>query len=197
MNKATEEKLVSWLCAYPDSNHPLDERRMYDFVREACYHHDKVTLDLLRKVLEQTQPQWEEAYKEHFLYETYSLIDHLMAFYSFCVNNETVEEDIETEHIVHVPSLNVFMDSVDLDYHEIYELHYALNGLSEALNFFTVKETNDTRTIIYNLMPISLSFRKTDTDKLTAWLEKHYMNGYDADTWYGFEIAMEKEKNEK
>lgn len=80
----------------------------------------------------------------------------------------------------------------DLNYHEIYELVQAIEGNVDVLTFFDVRDEENTRTIIYVVLNISFKFPLSDVEKQVAWLEDNYMNGLDADSWYGFQYAMER-----
>lgn len=84
----------------------------------------------------------------------------------------------------------------DLNYHEIYELVQAIEGNAETLTFFEVSDKKDTRTITYIVLNISFKFPLSDVNKLVSWLEDNYMDGLDADSWYGFQFAMERSKDE-
>ena len=123
------------------------------------------------------------------------MIESLMRFYEFCVSNISIDE--EQNEIWNADSLQDFMAAVgDLNYHEIYELVQAIEGNAEALTFFKVSEKENTRTIIYVVFNISFQFPLSDVDKLVSWLEDNYMDGFDADSWYGFQYAMERSKDE-
>ena len=83
----------------------------------------------------------------------------------------------------------------DLNYHELYELVMAINGQNAALNFFSVEDKGEERTIVYDVMDVAFEFKISDAEVFTAWIEDRYMEGLDADSWYGFKDALERSKN--
>lgn len=195
MTKETLIKMNDWLSLYPDSTHPLDEQRFFDFVREACLHKDEISETYLKRSLIEFHPEWSDTKVERFIDEKIMMIESLMGFYEFCISNVPIAE--KQNEIWNTDSLQNFMEAVgDLNYHEIYELVQAIEGNVDALTFFEVSETEDTRTIIYVVLNISFKFPLSDVDKHVSWLEDNYMDGLDADSWYGFQYAMERSKDE-
>lgn len=82
-----------------------------------------------------------------------------------------------------------------MDDEEKYELGKALNGESDMLHFFTSEdnEERNTRTVIYLL---GNCFINLSLDKVSAclqWYEDNYLDGLDADSWYSFQVEMEKD----
>lgn len=195
MNKETLIKMNNWLSLYPDSTHPSDEQRFFDFVREACLHKDEISETKLKRALIEFHPEWNETKVERFIDEKFMMIECLMGFYDFCISNVSIDE--EENEIWNTDSLQNFMEAVgDLNYHEIYELVQAIEGNVDALTFFDVRDEENTRTIVYVVLNISFKFPLSDVEKLVAWLEDNYMDGLDADSWYGFQYAMERSKDE-
>lgn len=195
MTKETLVKMNDWLSLYPDSTHPLDEKRFFDFVREACLHKDEISETELKRALIEFHPEWNDTKVGRFIDEKMMMIECLMGFYDFCISNVSIDE--EENEIWNTDSLQNFMETVgDLNYHEIYELVQAIEGNADALTFFEVSDKGDTRTINYVVFNISFKFPLSDVDKLVAWLEDNYMDGLDADSWYGFQYAMERSKDE-
>lgn len=195
MNKETLIKMNNWLSLYPDSTHPLDEQRFFDFVREACLHKDKISETALKCALKEYHPEWSDTKVERFIDEKIVMIESLMEFYEFCISNVSIDE--EQNEKWKTDSIQNFMEAAgDLNYHEIYELVQAIEGNADALTFFEVSDKGDTRTINYVVFNISFRFPLSDVDKLVSWLEDNYMDGLDADSWYGFQYAMERSKDE-
>ena len=195
MTKETLVKMNDWLSLYSDSTHPLDEQRFFDFVREACLHKDEISETELKRALIEFHPEWNDTKVGRFIDEKMMMIECLMGFYDFCISNVSIDE--EENEIWNTDSLQNFMKAVgDLNYHEIYELVQAIEGNADALTFFEVSDKGDTRTINYVVFNISFKFPLSDVDKLVAWLEDNYMDGLDADSWYGFQYAMERSKDE-
>lgn len=191
MNKVTLIKMNNWLSLYPDSTHPLDEQRFFDFVREASLHKDEISETELKRALIEFHPEWNDTKLERFIDEKIMMIECLMGFYDFCISNVSIDE--EENEIWNTDSLPIFMEAVgDLNYHEIYELVQAIEGNVDVLTFFDVRDEENTRTIIYVVLNISFKFPLSDVEKQVAWLEDNYMNGLDADSWYGFQYAMER-----
>lgn len=191
MNKVTLIKMNNWLSLYPDSTHPLDEQRFFDFVREASLHKDEISETELKRALIEFHPEWNDTKLERFIDEKIMMIECLMGFYDFCISNVSIDE--EENEIWNTDSLQIFMEAVgDLNYHEIYELVQAIEGNVDVLTFFDVRDEENTRTIIYVVLNISFKFPLSDVVKQVAWLEDNYMNGLDADSWYGFQYAMER-----
>uniref|UniRef100_UPI003FED6757 hypothetical protein n=1 Tax=Alloprevotella sp. TaxID=1872471 RepID=UPI003FED6757 len=194
MTKETLVKMNDWLSLYSDSTHPLDEQRFFDFVREACLHKDEISETELKRALIEFHPEWNDTKVGRFIDEKMMMIECLMGFYDFCISNVSIDE--EENEIWNTDSLQNFMEAVgDLNYHEIYELVQAIEGNADALTFFEVSDKGDTRTINYVVFNISFKFPLSDVDKLVAWLEDNYMDGLDADSWYGFQYAMERSKD--
>ena len=67
----------------------------------------------------------------------------------------------------------------------------AIESHSEALNFFSVEDEGDIRTITYTISDVSLSFPIPEASDLIKWLEVHYMDGMDSNSWYGFKCALD------
>ena len=195
MNKETLIKMNNWLSLYPDSTHPLDEQRFFDFVREACLHKDKISENALKRSLIEFHPKWSDTKVERFIDEKIMMIECLMGFYDFCISNVSIDE--EQNEKWNADTIQNYMEAVgDLNYNEIYELVQANEANTDALTFFEVSDKGDTRTINYVVFNISFRFLLSDVDKLVSWLEDNYMDGLDADSWYGFQYAMERSKDE-
>lgn len=195
MTKNTLIKMNDWLSLYPNSTHLLEEQRFFDFVREACLHKDEISETDLKRSLFEIHPEWSDTKVERFIDEKVVIIENLMKFYEFCISNVSIDE--EQGEIWSADTLQDFMEAIgDLNYHEIYELVQAIEGNAETLTFFEVSDKKDTRTIIYIVLNISFKFPLSDINKLVSWLEDNYMDGLDAESWYGFQIAMERSKDE-
>lgn len=195
MTKNTLIKMNDWLSLYTNSTHLLEEQRFFDFVREACLHKDEISETDLKRSLFEIHPEWSDTKVEHFIDEKVVIIENLMKFYEFCISNVSIDE--EQNEIWSADTLQDFMEAIgDLNYYEIYELVQAIEGNAETLTFFEVSDKKDTRTIIYIVLNISFKFPLSDINKLVSWLEDNYMDGLDAESWYGFQFAMERSKDE-
>ena len=76
------------------------------------------------------------------------------------------------------------------------ELVMAINGQKAALNFFSVKDNGELRTVVYDVMDVAFEFKISDAEVFTEWIEDRYMERLDADSWYGFKDALERAKNQ-
>ena len=158
-------------------------------------HKDEISETEIKRSLIKFHPEWSDTKVERFIDEKIVMIESLMKFYEFCISNVPIDE--EQYEIWHTDSLQNFMAAVgDLNYHEIYELVQAIEGNVDALTFFEVSDQENTRTIVYVVLNISFDFPLSDVDKMVSWLEDNYMDGLDADSWYGFQYAMERSKDE-
>ena len=195
MNRETERKLVLWLSFHPESDHQPDRFRMYDFVREAGSHEDDITDSILKSMVIAAKPTWSEDMVNTFVEEYSIKIEQLLEFYDFCVENPIVEDEDNVNRL-NVNSIEEFMQEIgDLNYHELYELVMAINGQNAALNFFSVEDKGEERTVVYDVMDVAFEFKISDAEVFTAWIENRYMEGLDADSWYGFKDALERSKN--
>lgn len=195
MNRETERKLVLWLSFHPESDHQLDRFRMYDFVREAGSHGDDITDSILKSMVIAAKPTWSGDMVNTFVEEYSIKIEQLLEFYDFCVENPIVEDEDNVNRL-NVNSIEEFMQEIgDLNYHELYELVMAINGQNAALNFFSVEDKGEERTVVYDVMDVAFEFKISDAEVFTAWIEDRYMEGLDADSWYGFKDALERSKN--
>lgn len=195
MNRETERKLVLWLSFHPESDHQLDRFRMYDFVREAGSHGDDITDSILKSMVIAAKPTWSGDMVNTFVEEYSIKIEQLLEFYDFCVENPIVEDEDNVNRL-NVNSIEEFMQEIgDLNYHELYELVMAINGQNAALNFFSVEDKGEERTVVYDVMDVAFEFKISDAEVFTAWIENRYMEGLDADSWYGFKDALERSKN--
>lgn len=195
MNRETERKLVLWLSFHPESDHQLDRFRMYDFVREAGSHEDDITDSILKSMVIAAKPTWSEDMVNTFVEEYSIKIEQLLEFYDFCVENPIVEDEDNVNRL-NVNSIEEFMQEIgDLNYHELYELIMAINGQTAALNFFSVEDKGEERTVVYDVMDVAFEFKISDAEVFTTWIEDRYMEGLDADSWYGFKDALERSKN--
>lgn len=190
MDKETKRKMVLWMEMHPDSTHPDDLNRLYDFVREACIHNDGITVEQLRSIAVATQPNWEESYLNQFVEDNIILINHLMEFYRFCANNELIEYS-DTDNTISTTSIDDFFNECGyLNFHEIYDMSQAIIGHSEMLTFFSTKDIGGERIITYIIFDVSFKFKIKDSMSILKWIEKNYMEGMDPDSWYGYKCAL-------
>ena len=195
MTEETREKFVLWLSMYPDSSHPLDEERFYDFVRESCIRKDEISESDIISSLKDIQPEWSNEKVEGFADQYVILIEQLQGFYDFFIQNKQLETTKEHEYVA--KSIDDFATAMlDLNYHEVYEMVQALEGNGDILNFFTVKDNEDYRTVVYTVADIAFTFPISDVRKNVRWVENNLMGGEEAEGWYAFQYAMERCKDE-
>lgn len=90
-----------------------------------------------------------------------------------------------------------FLDSLgELDMHEVYDLAQALQGRTDTLLFFKCKEKGDKLEITYPYYDASTGVTKEEAAVDLKYLEDKYMEGLDAESWYGYRQALEKTLNE-
>ena len=80
----------------------------------------------------------------------------------------------------------------ELNMHEVYDLAQALQGRTEALVFFKCREKGDLMEITYPYYDASTDVTKEEAAIDLKYLEDKYMEGLDADSWYGYRQALEK-----
>jgi DGQHR domain-containing protein len=105
--------------------------------------------------------------------------------------------DTYIANLIRPASFEDFLKSIgELDYHEIYDLAQALQGHTETLTFFKYKEKDSGDIeITYPYYDSSIGLTKEGALDSLHYLETKYMEGIDADTWYGYKQALEKELN--
>lgn len=180
---------------YPDSSHPLDEERFYDFVRESCIRKDIISESDIISTLIDIQPEWSKEKIEGFADQYVILIEQLQGFYNFFIQNKQIDKTKEHEYVA--KSIDDFVSAMfDLNYHEVYEMVQAIEGNGDVLNFFIVTDNGDYRTVVYTVADIAFTFPISDVRKNVAWVEDNLMGGEDAEGWYAFQYAIERSKKE-
>ena len=89
-----------------------------------------------------------------------------------------------------------FVDSVGMNYHEIYEFYQASVGNTESLSFFRVEPANGREDTMIVHEPMNNALRLTpDAAKfLPEWIERNLMDGLDAESFYGMKYAQERDE---
>lgn len=197
MHEETRAKMIRWLGMHPDSSHPLDSNRYFDAVREACIHNDKISYADICNILDVAQSGWSETRKSTFAEKKEIEIEQLMAFFRFCIGDDS-EEEVEEEELQDDTSFqNFYFSCFDLDHHEIFELACILDGQDTIEQFFSVEDKgNDKVKITYNITDASVELNQDERKTALIWLEENIMDDLDADSWYGFKCALEKAKEE-
>lgn len=92
-----------------------------------------------------------------------------------------------------------FIDSCgDLNYHEIFELSQIAQGHDFLRTVFTRQKANgDSDDIIIGYEPTDTYLRLNPNQAIyfPKWLEKNLMDDMDADSWYGFQYAIDHDND--
>lgn len=98
-------------------------------------------------------------------------------------------------NMIRPENFNDFIENCgELDYHEIYDLAQALEGYTDSLNFFNAQENEDGELeITYPYNDVTIKLNKAQATDSLRFLEIRYMDGMDAESWYGFKQAMERD----
>lgn len=113
------------------------------------------------------------------------------------VSNLNLEDYIA--NMIRPTGFEEFLENVgELDYHEIYDLALALRGHKMTLGIFKCKEDEvGNIEITYPYYDVSIGLTAEEAKDSLKYLENKYMEGMDADTWYGYRQALEKALDEK
>lgn len=92
-------------------------------------------------------------------------------------------------------SFETFVESIDMNYHEIYYLYQAVsNGMAVSSLFRVEKASNsDDDLIIHEATGTTLRLTGKARSYLPKWIEENLMEGMDAESYYGWKCAMEKD----
>lgn len=89
-----------------------------------------------------------------------------------------------------------FVDSVDMNYHEIYEFYQVSVGNIESVTYFRVEPANgsvDTM-IVYEPTNAALRLTPNAAKFLPDWIEHNLMEEMDAESFYGMKYAQERDE---
>ena len=89
-----------------------------------------------------------------------------------------------------------FVDSIDMNYHEIYEFYQASVSNTESISLFRVEPANGSKGTMIVHEPMNIALRLTpDAAKfLPEWIESNLMEGMDAESFYGMKYAQERDE---
>lgn len=89
-----------------------------------------------------------------------------------------------------------FVDSIDMNYHEICEFYQASVGNTESISFFRVEPANGSEDTMIVHEPMNYALRLTpDAAKiLPRWIESNLMEGMDAESFNGMKYAQERDE---
>lgn len=94
-----------------------------------------------------------------------------------------------------------FVDAVDMNHQEVYDLYQAASGAADNQTTFRVMPANgapEDTLIIYNIYNDIVALRLSPQAKayLPEWIEYNLMGGLDAESYWGMEHAKEKDEEE-
>lgn len=92
MNERTREKLMTWVAVVNFTPHPLDNRRLFDFVYEACLHDDEIDETALDDALRETHPDWDDNMINDFIRRYFVKIESLKDFGLFCLQRMNAQQ---------------------------------------------------------------------------------------------------------
>ncbi len=89
-----------------------------------------------------------------------------------------------------------FVDSIDMNYHEIYEFYQASVGNTESIFFFRVEPANGSEDTMIVHEPMNYALRLTPDAAtiLPRWIESNLMEGMDAESFNGMKYAQERDE---
>ena len=89
-----------------------------------------------------------------------------------------------------------FADSIDMNYHEIYEFYQVSVGNTESVTYFRVEPANgsvDTM-IVYEPTNTALRLTPNAAKFLPDWIERNLMDEMDAESFYSMKYAQERDE---
>lgn len=92
-----------------------------------------------------------------------------------------------------------FMCGIDImDFNVVYDLWKAATGDIETLTFFTVEKAKGSEDTLITYIPTNNAIRLTSkaASYFPTWIEEIYMDDMDGESWYGFQSALDKAKDE-
>jgi hypothetical protein len=96
---------------------------------------------------------------------------------------------------VFTKSFETFVGSIDMNYHEIYYLHQAVSRGLSVPSLFRVEKANhsDDYLIIHEGTGTTLRLTGKARSYLPKWIEENLMERMDAESYYGWKCAKEKD----
>lgn len=89
-----------------------------------------------------------------------------------------------------------FVNSIDMNYHEIYEFYQASVGNTESISLFRVEPANGNKDtlIVHEAMNIALRLTPNAAKFLPEWIVTNLMGDMDAESFYGMKYAQERDE---
>ena len=93
-------------------------------------------------------------------------------------------------HLERVPNIQAFINSIDADRYELFDIAQALDKGTVAYDTIVVKPVSDGLELIHSFSDTSVFVQENQRSPYLKFIEKHYMNDVDYNTWIGFEEAV-------
>ena len=93
-------------------------------------------------------------------------------------------------HLERVPNIQAFASSIDADKYELFDIAQALDKGTVAYDTIVVKTIEDGIELIHSFSDTSIYVKESQREPYLKFIENHYMNGVDYNSWIGFEQAL-------
>ena len=92
-------------------------------------------------------------------------------------------------------NFETFVGSIDMDYHERYDLYQVACRGESAFSRFRVEKANnsDDDLVIHIATGTTLRLTGKARSYLPQWIDQHLMGGMDAESYYGMRCQMEED----
>ena len=94
-------------------------------------------------------------------------------------------------HLERVPNIQAFIASIDADQYELFDIAQALDKGRVAYDTISIKPMNDGIELIHCFSDTSIFVQESQRKPYLKFIEKHYMNDVDYNSWIGFEEALQ------
>ena len=91
-------------------------------------------------------------------------------------------------------SIQSFIQTIDADRYELFDICQALEKGTEAYDTIVVETRNSGIRLIHRFSDTSIFIEENQRKLYLKFLEKHYMNGLDYNSWIGFEEVFDNTK---
>lgn len=95
-------------------------------------------------------------------------------------------------HLERVPNIQAFINSINADRYELFDIAQALENGTVAYDTIVVRPMNDGIELIHSFSDTCIYVQESERKPYLKFIEKHYMNDLDYNTWIGFEEALQK-----
>lgn len=94
-------------------------------------------------------------------------------------------------HLERLPNIQAFISSIDADKYELFDIAQALDNGTVAYDTIVIKPMNDGVELIHCFSDVSISVQENQRKPYLKFIEKHYMNDIDYNSWIGFEDVLQ------